>query len=95
VDPTTLGQVVREIRLRTGADEDREAAAQRMYADRWARTNMTVFGMIHFEAMLDPEAGRIVCAALDALTGQQEAEEDQRTVPHAARMRSSTSRTTR
>jgi hypothetical protein len=35
VDPMTLGQVVREIRLRTGVDETREAAAQRLYADRW------------------------------------------------------------
>jgi hypothetical protein len=34
VDPTLLGQVSREIRLRTGADENRDAAAQRMYADR-------------------------------------------------------------
>jgi hypothetical protein len=81
VDPTTLGQVVREIRLRTGIDEDREAAAQRMYADRWARTTPTVFGMIQVEAMLDPEAGRIVCAALDALTHQPQADGDDRSVP--------------
>jgi hypothetical protein len=83
IDPTTLGQVVREIRLRTGADEDREAAAERRYADRWARTTATVFGMIRLEAMLDPEAGRIVCAALDALTQSpdRDAEADTRTVP--------------
>jgi hypothetical protein len=34
IDPAMLGQVAREIRLRTGADENREAAAQRRYADR-------------------------------------------------------------
>jgi hypothetical protein len=44
VDPTTLGQVIRDIRLRTGIDEDREAAAQRLYGDRWARTSLTMFG---------------------------------------------------
>jgi hypothetical protein len=84
VDPTTLGQVIREIRLRTGADEDRDAAAERMYADRWARTTVTVFGMIHLEAMLDPEAGRILVAALDTLThhtGSDRDDADSRTVP--------------
>jgi hypothetical protein len=46
-----------------------------------------VFGMVHFEAMLDPEAGRIVCAALDALTAvtpdrdTEHADADTRTVP--------------
>jgi hypothetical protein len=87
MDPTTLGQVIREIRLRTGADENREAAAERRYAERWARTTPTVFGMIRLEAMLDPEAGRIVCAALDALTAtSRDTTEggdttDERTVP--------------
>jgi hypothetical protein len=87
VDPMTLGQVIREIRLRTGLDETRDAAAQRMYADRWATTSTTVFGMIHLEAMLDPEAGRTLIAALDALTAapadrdSQPADADARTVP--------------
>jgi hypothetical protein len=87
VDPTTLGQVIREIRLRTGIDEDREAAAQRLYADRWARSSLTGFGMIHLEAMLDPEAGRTLVAALDALTAatpdrdSELADADPRTVP--------------
>jgi Domain of unknown function (DUF222) len=86
MDPTTLGQVVRELLLRTGADENREAAAERRYAGRWATTTATVFGMIRLEAMLDPEAGRIVCAALDALTASSPArtgdDSDERTVPH-------------
>jgi hypothetical protein len=87
VDPTTLGQVVGEIRLRTGLDEDREAAAQRLYADRYVKTDVTVFGMIHLDAMLDPEAGRILCAALDALTAaspdrdSENPDADTRTVP--------------
>jgi hypothetical protein len=76
VDPTTLGQVIRENRLRTGADESREAAAQRMYAGRWAKTSVSVFGMIHLEAMLDPETGRVMVAALDALTATPDAYAD-------------------
>jgi hypothetical protein len=68
MDPTSLGQVIREIRLRTGVDEDRDAAAEPLYASRWARTTATVFGMNRLDAMLDPDAGRILVAALDALT---------------------------
>jgi hypothetical protein len=71
VDPSMLGQVTREIRLRTGADENREAAAQRRYAERWARASTTVFGMVHLEAMLDPENGQTLIAALNALTGNR------------------------
>jgi hypothetical protein len=63
MDPVTLGQVVREMLLRAGADEDREAAQQRMYADRWARVSTTFGGMVHLEGMLDPESGRTLLAA--------------------------------
>jgi Domain of unknown function (DUF222) len=76
MDPTTLGQVVLGIRLRTGADESREAAAERRYAGRWARAATTFDGMLHLEAMLDPEAGRTVVAALDALTHQNHTDHD-------------------
>ncbi|HWB65987.1 MAG TPA: DUF222 domain-containing protein [Mycobacteriales bacterium] len=68
MDPVTLGQVAREIRLRSGADEDREAREQRMYADRWAKAVTTFEGMLHLEAMLDPESGETMLAALNALT---------------------------
>jgi hypothetical protein len=85
VDPTTLGQVVREIRLRTGADESREAAAERRYAGRYLRTSTTFDGMLHLEAMLDPEAGRTLIAAIEALThrnhGDPDADADTRSVP--------------
>jgi hypothetical protein len=81
LDPTTLGQAVREIQLRTGVDENREAATQRLYAGRWAKTSVTVFGMIHLEGMFDPEAGRVLVAALDALTHQTHADGDDRSVP--------------
>jgi hypothetical protein len=46
-----------------------------------ARTTTTVFGMIHLEAMLDPEAGRTLTAALDSLTHQPHADADDRNVP--------------
>ncbi|HEX3906393.1 MAG TPA: DUF222 domain-containing protein [Mycobacteriales bacterium] len=67
MDPVTLGQVVREMLLRTGADEYREAAQQRMYADRWARFSTTFGGMVHLEGMLDPESGRTLLAAVEAM----------------------------
>jgi hypothetical protein len=69
LDPTMLGQVAREIRLRTGADENRDAAAQRLYAERWARASVTTFGMVHLDAMLDPENGQTFIAALNAAMG--------------------------
>ena len=67
MDPVTLGQVVREILLRSGADEDREAAQQRRYADRWARFSTTFAGMVHLEGMLDPESGRTLLIAVEAM----------------------------
>ncbi|HEX3907091.1 MAG TPA: DUF222 domain-containing protein [Mycobacteriales bacterium] len=67
MDPVMLGQVVREMLLRAAADEDREAAQQRMYADRWARVSTTFGGMVHLEGMLDPESGRTLLAAVEAM----------------------------
>jgi hypothetical protein len=67
VDPTSLGRLCRELRIRSGADEDAEAAAVRMHEARWARTSTTFDGMLHVEAMLDPEAGATLLAALAPL----------------------------
>jgi hypothetical protein len=67
VDPTSLGRLCRELRIRSGADEDAEAAAIRMHESRWARTSTTFDGMLHVEAMLDPEAGATLLAALAPL----------------------------
>ena len=67
VDPTSLGQLCRELRLRSGADEDAEAAAQRMFRDRWLRLATTFQGMVHLEGMLDPESAAIVSTAITPL----------------------------
>ena len=67
VDPTSLGQLCREVRLRAGADEDAEAAAQRIYESRWLRVTKTFEGMTSIEGMLDPEAGATLAAALTPL----------------------------
>ena len=72
MDPVTLGQVVRELLLRTGADESREAAQQRRYTDRWARISTTFQGMVHLEGMLDPESGRTLLTAIDAMMTSQD-----------------------
>lgn len=67
VDPVALGELCRELRLRSGADEDAEAAAQRIYDARWATVSRTFEGMTHLEAMLDPESGATLVAALAPL----------------------------
>jgi Domain of unknown function (DUF222) len=67
----------RELRLRSGADEDAEAAAQRRYRDRWATVSSTFDGMMHLEAMLDPESAATLTAALTPLLVP--AEDDERT----------------
>jgi hypothetical protein len=64
VDPTSLGQLCRELRVRSCADEDAEALAQRMYDERWLTMSTTFEGMVHLEGMLDPESGATVAAAL-------------------------------
>lgn len=78
VDPVTLGQVAKELRLRSGADEDREARALRMFDSRWATAVTTFEGMLRLEAMLDPESGRTLLAALGSLMPPTGAD-DQRT----------------
>lgn len=83
MDPVSLGAVVREILLRTGAEESREAAEQRRYADRWAAVSTTVFGMVHVEALLDPESGHTLLAAVEAMMSppyHDSADEEPRTV---------------
>jgi hypothetical protein len=67
VDPTSLGQLCRELPIRSGADESAQAAAQRMYDNRWATVNKSYDGMVHLEAMLAPEAGATILAALTPL----------------------------
>ena len=66
-DPATLAALCRELRVRSGADDDAEAAAQRRYDSRWATVSKTFEGMIRFEGMLDPESGGILQAALTPL----------------------------
>jgi hypothetical protein len=68
VDPTSLGRLCHRVRLRAGADEDAEAAAQRMYDSRWLRLTKTFDGMTSIDGMLDPESGAIVAAALTPLS---------------------------
>jgi Domain of unknown function (DUF222) len=63
------------IRVRSGADEDAEAAAQRQYRDRWATLSTTFEQMVHLEAMLDPESGATLQAALAPMMVPTEADE--------------------
>jgi hypothetical protein len=78
-DPAMLAQLCRELRVRTGADEDAEAAAERKYAGRHLSLNSTFDGMVHIDGMLDAAGGAIVKAAINALAAGA-AEGDDRSV---------------
>jgi hypothetical protein len=64
---TTLAALCRALRIRTGADDDAEAQAQRLYDSRWATLSKSYQGMWHLTAMLDPEAGEVLATALQPL----------------------------
>jgi hypothetical protein len=66
-DPGLCHRLCRELRVRSGADEDAEAAAQRRHASRWATLSTTFDGMMNLQAVLDPEAGAVLQAALAPL----------------------------
>jgi hypothetical protein len=67
MDPVSLAKVAQGLMVASGAEESREAAAQRRYESRWARITTTFDGMIHLEGMFDPDTGRIIKTALDAV----------------------------
>jgi hypothetical protein len=66
-DPITLGQLGRQIRIMLDSDLSAEEAAQRQYDSRWMVMNRTFRGMLHLEAMLDPESAAILEAAIGPL----------------------------
>jgi hypothetical protein len=80
-DPDTLAALCRELRIRTGADDDAEAAEQRRYESRWLTTSRTFEGMLSIAGMLDPESGAVLTTALDALMAP--VPEDERTTVQA------------
>lgn len=75
-DPATLAALCRELRVRTGADEDAEAAAERRYRDRYLSLHSTMGGMVHLDGMLDPESAATVTAALDPLLAKAGTDDD-------------------
>jgi Domain of unknown function (DUF222) len=77
-DPATLGRLCAELRIRTGADEDAEAAEARRFTNRHLTLNTTMDGMIHLNGMLDPESGAIISAALGPLVAATTGPEDTR-----------------
>jgi Domain of unknown function (DUF222) len=66
-DPGMLGALCRELRVRSGADEDADAAAQRRYDDRWVTLSSTIDGMTSIQGMLDPESAATINAAIAPL----------------------------
>jgi Domain of unknown function (DUF222) len=61
-----LIELCRVIRVRTGADENAEAAAQRQYSSRWVTLTPTFAGT-SVSGMLDPESAATLTAALAPL----------------------------
>lgn len=66
-DPAMLGRLCRELRIRSGADESAQAAAERMHRDRYLTLDETLGGMLHIDGMLDPVGAATLKAALNAL----------------------------
>jgi Domain of unknown function (DUF222) len=66
-DPGMLAGLCRDLRVRAGADESAEAAAERRYASRYLSLKSTCEGMVHLDGMLDPESAATVTAALTEL----------------------------
>ena len=75
-DPRLLGQLCQQVRIRSGADEDAEAAAQCKYADRWLTLSSTFDGMTSLSGMLDPESAATLGAALAPLITSTGPEDD-------------------
>jgi hypothetical protein len=67
IEPSGLAPVVEALRIATGVDDDRDAAAQRRYDSRWATVAHTYQGMLHLQAMLDPESATTVLTAINPL----------------------------
>jgi hypothetical protein len=78
-DPATLARLCAALRVRSGADEDAEAAEARRHAARQLTVSSTFDGMIHLDGMLDPESGAILQAALTPLVATPTGPEDTRT----------------
>jgi hypothetical protein len=66
-DPGMLAALCRELRVRTGADEDAEAAAQHKYDSRFLTITDTFEGTARIDGMLDPESAATLRAALAPL----------------------------
>jgi hypothetical protein len=76
VDPTSLGRACRELRERLGVDQDRDAARERLYGQRYLRLTPTFDGMTHIDGMLAPVAAAQLRAALHPLTKKVSVEDD-------------------
>jgi hypothetical protein len=83
-DPAMLSALCREIRVRSGADEDAEAAAQRKYDSRYLTMNSTMDGMVHVDGLLDPESAATINAALTPLMGKATVLDVRTTAQHRA-----------
>jgi hypothetical protein len=77
-DPAALAALCRELRIRVGADEDAEAAAQRKYDDRWLTLSSTFDGMTAISGMLDPVSAATLQAALNPLLTTATGRDDER-----------------
>jgi hypothetical protein len=80
-DPGMLAALCRELRIRTGADEDAEAAAQRRYDNRFLTVATTFEGTVRVDGMLDPAAGATLQAALAPLAAPKMAEPARNAAP--------------
>ncbi len=78
LDPGQLGRLTHELLIRTGAEDEALARAQRQHDARRASIVTTFDGMVHLDALLDPLAGQTLLTAVRALA-QKTGPEDERT----------------
>ena len=69
--PGMLAELIRALRVMSGADESAEAAAQRRYASRHLTLHRTIDGMLSISGMVDPMSAAIIEAALAPLIAKK------------------------
>jgi hypothetical protein len=76
VDPAALAKACKELRDHLGLNGSAEERYAALYGRRYVKAATTIDGMVKVDAMLDPETGAALKAALASLSRKQGAEDD-------------------
>jgi hypothetical protein len=75
-DPVALSRACRELRDHLGLNGTAEERYAALYGKRYLKAATTIDGMVKVDAMLDPETGAALKAALGSLSRKQGADDD-------------------